>query len=103
MTQIEMEQLLENLDRRLARVEQKLPTLATKEDLERFATKQDLERFATKEEFEESKRFALMLNEATRDDIRIVAEGVAALAGNVRDITAQLTSLTERLEQNGVI
>ena len=56
MTQTAMEQLLENVDQRLARVEQILPTLATKQDLERFATKDDVA---------DAKRYALMLNEAT--------------------------------------
>jgi hypothetical protein len=113
-----MERVLENLDRRLSRVEQFLPTLATKNDLERFATKQDLERFATKHELErfatkhELERFATkqelertkhelleeidgarrhadVLFEAVRDDIRLVAEGVA--------------SLIERLERKGII
>ena len=85
MTQTEMEQLLENIDRRLARVEQKLPTLATKED------------------FEESKHFARMLNESTRDEIRMVADGVAMLSAQVRDMGAQLIGLTRRLEAKGVI
>lgn len=43
---------VKNIDDRLARVEQILPTLAAKDDLERFATKADLERFATKEDLE---------------------------------------------------
>jgi len=32
------------------------------------------------EGLEDGRRYALMLNESTRDDIRLVAEGVAALA-----------------------
>jgi hypothetical protein len=102
MTSTEMERQLENLDLRLARVEQILPTLATKDDLERFATKADLERFATKADLErfatkadlerfatkaDLERFAtkaeLMeglaqqraLTESVRDEVRTVAEG----------------------------
>ena len=68
MTQTEMEQLLEKIDHRLARIEQFLPTVATKQDLEaferrandRFTIKQDLEaferranqRFATKQDLD---------------------------------------------------
>jgi hypothetical protein len=138
MTIDEMERVLESLDRRLATVEQILPTLAgkadlerfatktdlerfaTKTDLERFATKADLERFATKEDLErfatkeDLKRFATkvdlerfptkqdlregldgarrhaeVLFEAVRDDVRLVAEGLA--------------SLIERLERKGII
>jgi regulator of replication initiation timing len=37
-------------------------------------------RAALHEGLEENRRYALMLNEHTRDDVRLVAEGVAALA-----------------------
>ena len=111
MTTGEMERVLETLDRRLATVEQILPTLAAKADLDRFATKADLERFATKEDLkrfptkedlerfatkqdlregiDDAKRHALVLFEAVRDDIRLVAEGLA--------------SLIQRLERKGII
>lgn len=79
---------LQNLDTRLAAVEQKLPSLAakddltrcaTKEDLKRFATKEDLKRFATKEDLkrfatkEDLKRFATkedLKRFATKEDLR---------------------------------
>jgi hypothetical protein len=127
MAHIDMEQGLENIDRRLSSVEQVLPTLATRIDLERFATKADLERFATKADLEgfatkadlerfatkvdlegfgwlvdlrqgiaEAKRHTDVLIESVRDDIRMLAEGVVAVAANLR-------SLTERLEEKGVI
>ena len=48
----EMEAVLKSLDQRVGRIEQILPTLATKTDLERYATKADLERFATKADLE---------------------------------------------------
>jgi len=129
MTTGEMERVLERLDQRLTTVEQILPTLATKADLDRFATKADLDRFATKADLdrfatkadlerfatrEDLKRFATkedlewfatkqdlregldgarrhadVLFEAVRDDIRLVAEGLA--------------SLIERLERKGII
>jgi hypothetical protein len=83
---------------RTDRIEQILPTLATKQDLERFATKEDLERFATKEDLarfaaeanarfatkqdltgmhDDLRRYMLMLYESLRDDIRLLAEHVA--------------------------
>jgi hypothetical protein len=37
-------------------------------------------RTALHEGLEENRRYALMLNESTRDDVRLVADGVAALA-----------------------
>jgi len=55
MTPTAMEDAINKLDHRLGAVEQILPTLATKTDLEPFATKVDLERFATKVDLE---RFA---------------------------------------------
>lgn len=41
---------VKNLDTRLARVEQILPTLASKDDLNAFATKEDFEAFAKKDD-----------------------------------------------------
>jgi len=50
LSSADMERVLENLDRRLSRVEHILPSLATKEDLRSLATKEDLQSLATKEE-----------------------------------------------------
>ena len=80
LTPAQMEQVLERIDRRLTAIEQILPTLATKQDLERYATKQELQAVATR---------ADALLEAARDEMRAVAEYVL--------------SLTERLERKGVI
>ena len=72
MTHVDMDQHLENLDRRLARVEQLLPGLATKEDLAalRVAGREDVLALRSRTE---------VLIESVRDDIRLVAEGVATL------------------------
>ena len=78
MPRTDVEQPLENLDRRLARIEQILPTLAPRVEL--VALREDVRIFERRVE---------VLIESTRDDIRLVAEGVA--------------SLTERLERKGVI
>ena len=73
---------LENLDRRLARVEQILPTLATKDDLKTLATKDDLKTLATKEELREegerSRRHMDVIAESLRSDIQLIAEHVAS-------------------------
>jgi len=61
MKQAEMEEAIRNHDRRLMSVEQILPTLATKDDLDAV------------------KRHTGVLIEDVRDDIRKVAEGVATL------------------------
>jgi hypothetical protein len=47
MTATEMEDVLKKLDLRTSRIEQILPTLATKDDLKVFATKTDLEEVKT--------------------------------------------------------
>lgn len=80
---------LKNLDDRLARVEQFLPSVATKADLERFATKEDLERYATKQDLE---RFA------TKADL---AGAVAPLAskGGLAAAIAPLATKAEVREE----
>ena len=105
---------LENLDRRLTRVEQILPTLATRDEshaalataVAALATKEDL-RFAiaplatkeelrlaiaplaTKEELREegerSRRHMDIVGEALRSDIQLLAEHLAAVRPNPRD------------------
>ena len=95
MTATEMEDVLKNLDRRLANVEQILPTLATKDDLKAFATKDDLKAFATKQDvteghndvrremrelFSEAKRHALVLFEQTQEKLEIIATHVADMS-----------------------
>jgi hypothetical protein len=84
---------LENLDRRLARMEQILPTLATKDELKTLATKDELKTLATKEELrslgtelrqeireegKRSRRHMDIIGEALRSDIQLLAEHVAS-------------------------
>ena len=128
LSSADMERVLENLDRRLSAVEQTLPTLATKLDLERFATKADLERFATKADLErfatkaELGRFATKADlesglaqvraftEHVREEARAVAAGYGSLSGrvdalsaDVKGVTYTLDTLVMRLEAKGVI
>jgi hypothetical protein len=88
-----MEQRVNDLDRRVERVEQILPTLATKADL--LATKADLEaaieplatraelRAAIAESEERMRTHFDVVAESLRDDIRLIAEGLAALSERV--------------------
>ena len=95
---------LENLDRRLAQVEQILPTLATKDDLKGLATKEELrlaiEPLATREELramevtlrreireegDRSRRHMEIITEAQRDDIRMLAEHLSAVMLKLED------------------
>jgi uncharacterized protein YicC (UPF0701 family) len=68
---------LENLDRRLANVEQILPTLASEESLRlavaQLATKQEL-----REECERLRSYMDVLSEAQRADILLLAEHLSA-------------------------
>jgi hypothetical protein len=96
MTQAEMEQLLENVDGRLARVEQILPTLATKRDLDRFATKEDLQRYATKEDLEPLATKVAV--ESLQDDVRIVLDAVVSLIAKVDQNSEAIRSLSERFD-----
>jgi hypothetical protein len=99
---------LENLDRRLARVEQILPTLATKEELRAtegelrlaiatavapLATKKELHSaiaaavapLATKEEIRELRRHMDVLSESQRSDIQLLAEHLASVMPRHRE------------------
>ena len=85
MTPYEMEEQIKNLDARTTAIERILPTLATKDDLRLTteALQHEMAKLATKDELnaglDDAKRYALMLNEATRDDIRLLAEHMLAM------------------------
>ena len=82
MKRNEMETVLKNLDQRLERVEQFLPTVATKDDLGGLATHEELQPLATKEDLnalatkEELKALATMEDLkalATKEDLKALA------------------------------
>ena len=102
MTPYEMEEQFKNLDARTTAIEHILPTLATKDDL-RLATaalQHEMARLATKDELnaglEDAKRYTLMLNEATRDDIRLLAEHLLAMRSQVDVMRSQLDRIEGR-------
>ena len=119
MNPTEMQDVVNNCDRRLASIEQILPTLATKADLERFATKPDLGRFATKADLEPYATKADLesglarvraVTEQVRDEVRALAEGYMTLSGRVdslstevRGVAFTLETLVTRLAAKGVI
>ena len=97
----DMEAILRNLDVRVGRIEQILPTLATKTDLERFATKADLERLSTRTDLELSAiRTAV---ETSERRIRVLFEhlsgSVETLAVHLSDQMHRLSDLVERLDR----
>jgi hypothetical protein len=107
MDQYEIETVIKNIDERTSRIEQILPTLATKEDLKAFATNEDLKTFATKEDLkpfptrddmmaivrEEGERTRLhfdVVAEAMKADIGRIAEGHAVVDARVDGVRAEL-------------
>ena len=85
---MELEQVVQNVDRRLSRIEQILPTLATKDDLKAYATKDDLKALATKDDLKAYATKEDLRAYATRDDLK--AEG---------EVTRQhFNAVAERLE-----
>jgi hypothetical protein len=92
-----MEKQIKNLDARTAATERILPTLATKGDLRLTAEalQDEMAKLATKDELnaglEDAKRYALMLNEATRDDIRLLAEHMLAMRSQLDRIEGRRT------------
>lgn len=66
-----VKQEFEKVNARLDRIEPFLPTVATKDDLERFATKDDVARCATKDDLEATRReFAAVVETlATKKDL----------------------------------
>jgi hypothetical protein len=118
MKPMNLGQVVRNIDRRLERVEQILPTLPTREDLDRtlderiarLVTKEEFERkidervatLATKEElreeFERSRRHTEILFESLKGDIHLVAEGFAATQTELKQIVhPKLDSHDQRL------
>jgi hypothetical protein len=75
---------LENIDRRLTRLEQILPTLATKDELKALATKEELreEGQRSRQHMDDvgarSRRHMDVVAESLRSDIQLIAEYVAS-------------------------
>ena len=105
-----MEEVLENLNRRVDRIEQILPTLATKDDLHKaiapLATKEELRNavagLATKEELRNA-----VAGLATKEEVRAEGERTRAhfdavaerLEEQIRLLAEGLLSLTRQFEE----
>ena len=101
-----VEEVLRSLDRRVGRIEQILPTLATKDEIRNLATKDEIRNLATKDEIrnlatkDELARYAtkedmLAEGERTRAHFDVVAE---RLESQIRVIAEGLMSLDQRFE-----
>jgi len=86
---VETERLLRSLDRRVSAVEQILPTVATRADLEAaiapLATRAEM-----REEGERTRRHFDVVAESLRQDIRLVAEAQAASGVNIDALALEL-------------
>jgi hypothetical protein len=88
MTQADRDDVIRNLDARVGRIEQILPTLASKADLEtaKSGLREEIQamgaglREEIREEGERTRRHVDVVAEASRDDIRRIAEGHITLA-----------------------
>jgi len=109
---------VDNIDRRLGRVEQILPTLATKEDLNPLSTKHELReavaKLATKDELREAKqgleqkieeegdrsrRYMKVLFEEVKKDVALYAERVTAVDERVTRIQAESVEADAALDK----
>jgi hypothetical protein len=98
MDQQEMETRIKNIDQRTQRIEQILPTLATKDELHeavaKLATKDEVAKLATKEELlEEGRRTRAhfdVVAEQLRSHIAVIAEGHETLGARVDALGAEL-------------
>ena len=83
----EMEAVLKSLDQRVGRIEQILPTLATKADLEPLATKADLR---------EGIRGVKVLIEDAKGDMRLLAEHMVSLMNQMAEVLLRLDRIERR-------
>jgi hypothetical protein len=108
MTPTEMEEAIRNLQLQANRIEQFLPNLATRGELHAV-------RDALRVEIQDARRQAVILNEATRDDIKLLAENLArveatmvtkeelkgaikeAIGGLERTLSAQIGQLASQI------
>jgi chromosome segregation ATPase len=87
-----LDRRVENLDQRVGRIEQILPTLATRADLDRYATKDELRAEI---------RGVKVLIEDVRGDYRLLAEHVSSLMEDSLGAKQQFALLHGRLDQLG--
>jgi hypothetical protein len=113
MGEMPLEVVVRNIDRRLGKVEQFLPQLTTKEELQAavapLATKDELRTsiaaaiapLATRELVEESRRHAQVMFESLQHSIRLVADGIAHLTDKVDQVIASSGPKLENHEVPG--
>ena len=106
MNRESMEDVLRSLDRRIGRIEQVLPTLATKDEIRNLATRDEIRNLATRDEIRNLATRDELARFATKDDM--LAEGARTrahfdavaerLESQIRIIAEGLMSLNKRFE-----
>ena len=92
-----VEDVLKSLDRRVGRIEQILPTLATRDEIRNLATKDEIRNLATKDEIRNLATKDEIRNLATRDELSRFATKEDMLAEGART-RAHFDAVAERLE-----
>lgn len=93
MTPTEMEEAIRSLQLQTNRIEQFLPILATRSEL--YAVHD-----ALRLEIQDARRHAVILNEATRDDIKLLAENLARVEATMatkKDLGAAIGALEQTI------
>ena len=92
-----VEDVLRSLDQRVGRIEQILPTLATKDEIRNLATKDEIRNLVTKDEIRNLATKDEMRNLATRNELSRFATKEDMLAEGART-RAHFDAVAERLE-----
>ena len=87
----QLDHRVEKLDHRVGRIEQILPTLATKADLASFATKAEL-----RAEIRAESRGVKVLIEDARSDTRLLAEHLSTLMDQMGEALRRLDRIERR-------
>ena len=94
MEQLEVEGLIKDLNSRTKRIQQILPTLATKEDLKAYATKEEM-----REEGERTRRHFDVVAEGLKESIKLIADGYKAIDDRITAVGQDIRSVLDNHER----
>ena len=94
MDQLEVEGLIKDLNTRTKRIDQILPTLATKDDLKAYATKEEM-----REERERTRRHFDVVAEGLKESIKAIADGHQALGERIDAVGRDIRSVLDNHER----
>jgi hypothetical protein len=97
MEQQEVEGLIKDLNTRTKRIEQILPTLATKDDLKAFPTRAEV-KLLVEEEGKRTRRHFDVVAEDMKDGIKVIADGHKALGDRITNLGRDIRSVLDNHE-----